>query len=88
LETQEFDVSLPEEGDIYSILKYLALVSPRRGKAPTAPDDPSSFQVVFSSNPARMSALGWGAGDSRGARLLGLDAFEDLDGAATAAEGF
>jgi uncharacterized protein (DUF58 family) len=76
-ETQEFDVSLPEEGDIYSILKYLALVAPRRGKAPSSPDDPTSFHIVFSANPSRMSALGWGAGDSRGARLLGRDAFED-----------
>ena len=78
LETQEFDVSLPEEGDIYTILKYLALVAPRRGQSAPAPDDPSSFHIVFSPNPARMSALGWGAGDSRGARMLGLDAFDDL----------
>jgi uncharacterized protein (DUF58 family) len=71
--TQEFDVSFPEEGDIYTILKYLALVSPRRGKAPAAPDDPTSFQIVFSSNPQRMATLGWG--EERGARVLGLDAF-------------
>ncbi len=77
-ETQDFDVSLPEEGDIYNILKYLALVAPRCGKACSIPDDPSSFHLVFSVNPARMSALGWGAGDSRGARLLGPDAFKDL----------
>jgi uncharacterized protein (DUF58 family) len=77
-ETQEFDISLPDEGDIYTILKYLALVAPRRGKTASAPDDPSSFHIVFSANPTRMSALGWGAGDSRGGRLLGLDAFEDL----------
>jgi uncharacterized protein (DUF58 family) len=77
-ETQEFDISLPDEGDIYTILKYLALVAPRRGKTASAPDDPSSFHIVFSTNPTRMSALGWGAGDSRGGRLLGLDAFEDL----------
>jgi hypothetical protein len=66
-------VSFPEEGDIYSILKYLALVSPLRGKAPAAPDDPSSFQIVFSANPQRMSTLGWGV--ERGARMLGPDAF-------------
>jgi uncharacterized protein (DUF58 family) len=78
LETQEFDISLPDEGDIYTILKYLALVAPRRGKPASAPDDPSSFQIVFTPNPARMSALGWGAGDSRGARVLGPDAFENM----------
>jgi uncharacterized protein (DUF58 family) len=73
--TQEFDVSFPDEGDIYTILKYLALVSPMRGKAPAAPDDPTSFQIVFSANPQRMSTLGWGVGEERGARVLGLDAF-------------
>ncbi|MGA3203419.1 MAG: DUF58 domain-containing protein [Bryobacteraceae bacterium] len=73
--TQEFDVSLPDEGDIYTILKYLALVSPMRGKPPAGPDDPSSFQIVFSANPQRMTALGWGSGEERGGRMLGLDAF-------------
>ncbi len=75
--TQEFDIRFPEEGDIYSILKYLALVSPMHGKMPAAPDDPASFQIVFSANPERMSALGWGEGDVRGARLIGPDAFRD-----------
>jgi uncharacterized protein (DUF58 family) len=73
--TQEFDVSFPEEGDIYSILKYLALVSPMRGKAPGVPDDPASFQIVLTANPQRMAALGWGGGEERGARMIGLDAF-------------
>jgi len=77
--TQEFDVSFPEEGDIYTILKYLALVSPMKGKAPAAPDDPSSFQIVFSANPQRMSSLGWGVGEERGARILGPDAFSGSD---------
>lgn len=77
--TQEFDVNFPDEGDIYTILKYLALVSPMRGKAPAAPDDPSRYQIVFSSNPQRMSTLGWGVGDERGARVLGLDAFTRAD---------
>jgi uncharacterized protein (DUF58 family) len=73
--TQEFDVSFPDEGDIYTILKYLALVSPMRGKIPAAPDDPSSYQLIFTSNPQRMSGLGWGVGNERGARMVGLDAF-------------
>ena len=74
-QTQEFDVTLPEDGDVYTILKYLALVTPRIGKSATAPDDPNSFHIVFSSNKERMAALGWGAGETRGARLLGLDDF-------------
>jgi uncharacterized protein (DUF58 family) len=73
--TQEVDVTLPSEGDIYTILKYLALVQPKRGKPPAAPDDSATFQIVFSADPERMSALGWGAGEGRGARLLGVDAF-------------
>jgi len=73
--TQELDITLPEEGDIYTILKYLALVSPMRGKPPGVPDDPNSFQIVFTANAKRMAALGWGVGESRSARVLGLDAF-------------
>jgi uncharacterized protein (DUF58 family) len=76
-QTQDCDITSPGEVDIYTILKYLALVSPRRGKPPAAPDDPASFHLVFSANVQRMLALGWGAGDHRGARLLGADAFSD-----------
>ncbi|HUA86686.1 MAG TPA: DUF58 domain-containing protein [Bryobacteraceae bacterium] len=73
LASQDFDLSLPDEGDIYTILKYLALVSPKRGRLPVGPDDPDSFHIVFSANPERMSALGWGKGENRGARLLSPD---------------
>ena len=79
--TQELDVTLPEEGDIYTILRYLALVSPMKGKPPAAPDDPSSFQIVFSANPERMSALGWARSERQGTRVLGPGTFmrEDHD---------
>ncbi|MEO7146249.1 MAG: DUF58 domain-containing protein [Bryobacteraceae bacterium] len=80
--TQEFDARLPEEGDIYTILKYLALVKPAWGKAATGPDDENSFQIAISPNPERLASLGWGAGEERSACLLGLDAFA---GAATGA---
>ncbi|HVO98566.1 MAG TPA: DUF58 domain-containing protein [Bryobacteraceae bacterium] len=75
LQTQEFDVCSPEEGDIYTILKYLALVSPMRGKTPAAPDDLACYQLILTSNPQRMASLGWGSGEERGARMLGPDAF-------------
>jgi uncharacterized protein (DUF58 family) len=77
--TQEFDITLPEEGDIYTILKYLALVSSMGGRPPSAPDESESFQIILSSNPERMAALGWGAPDGRGARVLGSDAFAQKD---------
>jgi hypothetical protein len=78
--TQEVDITLPEEGDIYSILRYLALVTPLKEKSAMAPpaadqNDANSFQIVFSPNPERMAALGWGRSESGGTRFLGLDAF-------------
>ena len=71
LRTQELDLRLPEEGDIYALLKYLALVSPMRGKPPSAPDDKDSFQIVLTARPGRMETLGWGQGEGRGSRILG-----------------
>lgn len=47
LRTQDFDVSLPEEGDIYTILKYLATVAPITGKALPIPDEDISYAIVF-----------------------------------------
>lgn len=73
LKTQEFDVTLPEPGDIYTILKYLALVSPMRGKPSEGPDEVASYQIVFTAHASRMSALGWGKSDGAGARVLGPD---------------
>ena len=78
-QTQEFDLSLPEDGDIYTILKYLALVQPGYGKAPAVADDPASFQIVFSAKPERMAALGWAGGAGPGGRLLGPDALAASD---------
>jgi len=62
---------VPEEANLHTVLKYLAFVNPLRGKPPGSPDDPTSFELVFSADPERMAALGWGAAEDRGARLLG-----------------
>jgi uncharacterized protein (DUF58 family) len=78
LRTQECDMRIPEEGDIYSLLKYLALVSPLRGKSPAAPDDAEGFQLVLTAQPSRMEALGWGAGEGRGARVISPESLTEL----------
>ena len=62
LRTPEIDITAPGEGDIHTILTYLALVSPRRGARPASPDAWTSVQVVFSADPERMASLGWGDG--------------------------
>ena len=69
--TQEFEVTVPQEGGIHAVLKYLALVMPKSGQLAEGPGDPGSFHIVFSSHPAKMISLGWGAGDELGARILG-----------------
>ena len=69
--SQQFDIRVPEEGDVYMILKYLALVFPQTGKLPEAPADESSFQIVLSASPGRFRDLGWVP-----AHLLGPDAFD------------
>ncbi len=73
LRTQELDMRLPEQGDIYAALKYLALVSPMRGKAAAAPDDKESFQIVLTAQPRNIESLGWGPGEGRGSRVLSPD---------------
>jgi len=68
--SQQFDIRVPEEGDVYTILKYLALVFPQAGKLPEAPADESSFQIVLSASPRLFRDLGWAP-----AHVLGPEAF-------------
>lgn len=56
--TQDFQVTIPEDGDVYTILKYLALVAPAAGRAP-GPINAHSFQVVFSASPQLAETAGW-----------------------------
>ena len=51
--TQEFELSVPEIGDAYGVLKYLATVTPAFGRAPVAPVDDESCQVVVSATPRK-----------------------------------
>lgn len=67
--TQEFDVSIPENGDVYSILKYLATVMPVPRKPPLSPEDEDSCQLVFTTAAASvMQEAGWTQ-----ARIIGPD---------------
>ena len=74
MRTQDIDITSPTEGDVYTILKYLAVVTPRPGARPQGPDETSPFQIVLSANPERMASLGWGV-RGQAARMLGPDAF-------------
>lgn len=82
LRTQDIDLMTPSQGDVYTILGYLALVSPRRGAPPGDPDSESLLQIVFSADPDRMALLGWGSSSkARGQHaphIVGPDAFSPL----------
>jgi uncharacterized protein (DUF58 family) len=62
--TQEVDWQLPEEADVYTILKYLAIVSAKQGKPLAAANDRNVFQIVFSASPERLVEVGWELGGS------------------------
>jgi hypothetical protein len=64
--TQEIDFRLPEEGDIYTILKYLAVVESKAGKPPESPADETSFPIVLTASPQRFGDPAWVA-----ARVIG-----------------
>jgi uncharacterized protein (DUF58 family) len=49
--TQEFKISVPATGDIYTILRYLALVAPRQAEPPAGPDEEHSYRIVFTARP-------------------------------------
>jgi uncharacterized protein (DUF58 family) len=68
--TQDWDMQIPSEGNIYTILKYLALVAPGRYKAVSGPGREDSFQIVFSANARQVIAAGWNS-----SHVFGLDSF-------------
>jgi uncharacterized protein (DUF58 family) len=57
--SQELRVSIPATGDVYTILKYLALVTPKAARPPAEPDEENSFRIVFSAVPQRFAPSGW-----------------------------
>lgn len=57
--TQQFDRKVPEEAAVYTILRYLALVTPVRGLAPPYLHDDRSIQIAISANTERLVKSGW-----------------------------
>jgi uncharacterized protein (DUF58 family) len=70
--TQDVDWQLPEEADVYTILKYLAIVAPRAGRPLPASHDRNVFHIVFCASPERLAEAGWDLAESN-LRLLGPD---------------
>jgi hypothetical protein len=61
---------LPEECDIYTILKFLAMAAPDAPRPVDLPADDTSFQIVLSASPDKFISSGWTP-----ARVLGPGAF-------------
>lgn len=64
-----FQFRQPEDGDIYGILKFLALVYPQSNQTPEPPLDDTSYKVVFTASSQRFRDSGW-----MGARMLDPEA--------------
>jgi len=71
---QVFDREVPVEADIYTILKFLALVEPVRTAALPGPGREDSLHVVLTNSPARLVAAGWNS-----AYLIGPDSLRSAD---------
>jgi uncharacterized protein (DUF58 family) len=66
--TQEFDLMCPAEGDVYTILKYLALVERKRSGPAHEPGEERSCQVAVTTRREEFERAGWVA-----ARFVGLE---------------
>ncbi len=77
--SQGYQFRQPEDGDIYAILQYLALVYPQAAQAPEPPLEDDSYKIVFTASPRRFLEAGW-----RSARVIGPG---DLSAAASGGAG-
>jgi uncharacterized protein (DUF58 family) len=66
--SQGYDFRQPEDGDIYAILRYLALTQPQPIEGVEPPFEETSYKMVFTPSPSRYAEAGW-----MGARMLGPD---------------
>ncbi len=74
---QGLDVTAPDSGDIYTILKYLALAAPTTGRLQVGSRD-TDFHIVFTQNPGQFLALEWHNHEGSNVRLLGPDFARDV----------
>ena len=54
-----YSLRQPEDGDIYAILRYLALVYPQPRPAVEGPVEETSYKLAFTASPARLREAGW-----------------------------
>jgi uncharacterized protein (DUF58 family) len=54
-----FQFRQPEDGDIYAILRYLALVYPQGASAIEVPLDDTSYKIVFTPRARQFTEAGW-----------------------------
>ena len=52
-------IRVPEDGDIYAVLRFLALVYPQRGGDPEGPLDATSYKLVFTASARKFEEAGW-----------------------------
>jgi len=57
--TQDWELLTPLEGDVYAILRYLALVEARGRAIPLQHDLDPAAAIVFTAQPGRLEALAW-----------------------------
>lgn len=53
---------VPEDGDVYAVLRYLAMVYPQRAEASEPPLDATAYKLVFTARPRRFEEAGWTQG--------------------------
>jgi uncharacterized protein (DUF58 family) len=79
-QTQGFDMQVPEEGDAYTILKYLAAVSPLRRAVPPVAHVENTLQIAFTADRSHLRDTGWETARVVDPELL-ASAIDDRDGA-------
>jgi hypothetical protein len=54
-----YSLRQPEDGDIYAILRYLALVYPQPRPVPEGPVEEHSYKLAFTASSGRLCQAGW-----------------------------